>query len=200
MKFADQILYVDFDGVFHSDGVWVDKDGKITCDQGELFEYCQVLETALERYPDVKIVLSTTWVPVCSYSRARKRLTKGLQDRCIGATWHSDIKRNPDSKAIWDSLTRYGTIYKDVYRRQPKQFLAIDDDDFGWPEDEEHWLVKTDALVGLGDVTTIRNLLKKLEETFGNPGRTSLLPAISPVQLYDLADMIRHRQRKQAND
>ncbi|WP_342747779.1 HAD domain-containing protein, partial [Thiomonas delicata] len=46
-----------------------------------LFQHAALLETLLAPYPAVRIVLSTSWVRVFSYSRAAKRLTPALRAR-----------------------------------------------------------------------------------------------------------------------
>lgn len=75
-----KICYCDFDGVLHDDAVY--------CSRGEgihlrtpaktLFEWPFILEQLLAPYPDVKIVLSMSWVRVKRFSFAKAQLPAGL--------------------------------------------------------------------------------------------------------------------------
>ena len=62
------------------------------CGTGVLFEYAERLEGRLRHYPDVQIVLPTSWVRVKGFNHSRKRLPADLRERVIGATWHSGFE------------------------------------------------------------------------------------------------------------
>lgn len=72
---TQQVLYLDFDGVLHPAPVYrhhkrgiyfgVEHSGH------KLFENVSALVAALAPYPAVSVVLSTSWVHVLGYSRAR---------------------------------------------------------------------------------------------------------------------------------
>jgi hypothetical protein len=98
-----------------------------------LFEHAPLLIEALEPFPQVRIVLSTAWVPVLGYEVALSHLPHALRHRVIGATF--DVARC--SLADWSCVARGYQIVADVQRRKPIQWVAIDDDADGWPE--EHW-------------------------------------------------------------
>ncbi|SIT39477.1 conserved hypothetical protein [Paraburkholderia piptadeniae] len=61
------------------------------CPGHALFEHCALLEETLAPYPEVSIVLSTSWVRRYrgSIRRVSRRLTPALRARVIGSTYHS---------------------------------------------------------------------------------------------------------------
>ena len=168
------VLYLDFDGVLHSSAVYVSRKqgihfgdealehGKRTGHVHRLFEHAALLESLLEPYPQVKIVLSTTWAQ-SGYSQARKRLPQALQARCIGATFHRAM-----SKQLFRQASRGMQIYADVCRRKPDHWLAIDDDYFGWPAWAQDQLVRTDRDWGIAEQGVLERLRGKLREVFGD--------------------------------
>lgn len=156
-----RILYLDYDGVLHPDSVyWARGRGVYLKDapEHELFEHGEILESILATFPDVKIVLSTSWVPALSFSRAKKRLPSGLQARVIGATFHSQYMH----RSGFLMLGRGVQVCDDVLRRRPTAWAAIDDADEGWPDAHRHRLVLTDSKLGLGDEGKQQELIQIL--------------------------------------
>lgn len=162
-------IYLDYDGVLHPEDVRqrsnkppaVFVDG--VASGVPLFQHMQLLEDALAPYPDIRIVLSTSWVPTVGYGIAKAKLSAGLQSRVSGSTWHSHMQ-------LWDgpvqhvgALSRYQSIVADASRRQQGRWLAIDDDLVGWPEDQLHRVVApTDPILGLSQPGIIEQLMKAL--------------------------------------
>jgi hypothetical protein len=158
-----KICYVDFDGVLHVDSVYQSpKRGIYVGITGHtLFEWLPILDGLLAPYPEVKIVLSTSWVPARSFQFAKSKLTTSLQARVIGATFHNRYIRRDE----FDIMPRGVQVWNDVIRRQPESWFAIDDDDDGWPTRCRDCLVKTDGRRGLSDQAvqdSIRTILKSL--------------------------------------
>lgn len=153
---GELVLYLDYDGVLHHEnvlrhprrGIYLDAPPEFT-----LFQHAALLETLLEPYPAIRIVLSTSWVRVLGYSRSVKRLPPGLRERVIGATYHS--RMNADAFAM---LPRGVQVLDDVKRREPRDWLALDDDGVGWPKEHEHRLVLTDERLGLSGPGVARRL------------------------------------------
>lgn len=60
----EYVLYLDFDGVLHhEDCWWHPRKGPYLHQTGyQLFQHVGLLEETLAPYPQVKIVLSTSWV------------------------------------------------------------------------------------------------------------------------------------------
>ena len=144
---GELVLYLDYDGVLHHEDVrWHPRRGVyLNAPAGfTLFQHAPLLEALLEPYPDVRIVLSTSWVRALGYIRAVKRLPPGLQARVIGATYHSKMHER-----AFAMLPRGVQVLDDVERRAPKDWLALDDDGSGWPNEHEQRLVLTDERLGL---------------------------------------------------
>jgi HAD domain in Swiss Army Knife RNA repair proteins len=140
------VLYLDFDGVLHHENVWWHRrrGAYVNMPGCRLFEHSHLLERTLSSFPEVRIVLSTSWVRVRSYSLAVKRLSPGLQQRLIGATFHSRMNRND-----FEALPRGTQILNDVSRRRPLHWLALDDDAEGWASEYRHCLIHCDGALGI---------------------------------------------------
>lgn len=160
------ILYLDFDGVLHSYEVYLDHRNRIYLrGMGRLFEHTERLQQALDPYPQVKIVLSTSWVRIKGFSYACKRLPLTLRERVIGATWHSQMQQDENLRNWWvNQSTRYEQIMRDVAIRQPDKWLALDDDAGGWPALASRHLVACDPQLGLGNPTTRLTLEQRLHK------------------------------------
>ncbi len=143
------VVYLDFDGVLHDDDVvWSRKLGIHMRTPGRvLFEWMPVLEELLHPHPEVKVVLSTSWVRVKNFDFAKKQLSSELQSRVIGATFH----RRQMSKFEFDNQSRGAQILSDVRRRCPLTWFAIDNDDEAWPALCRQHLIKTDDRFGISD-------------------------------------------------
>lgn len=90
-----KVIYLDFDGVLHSDEVYQNHRGRVyLLGRGHLFEQVPVLVDALAPYPNVRIVLSTSWVRLKGYGWVLERLPGGLRSRVIGATWYSPFGKD----------------------------------------------------------------------------------------------------------
>lgn len=160
----DRVLYLDFDGVLHSDEVYQDHRGRVYLrGPGELFEHAHVLIDALADHPDVRIVLSTSWVRMKGYGWVLKHLPEDLRPRVIGATWHSMHAKDSEELQWWQQASRYRQILRDVQRRQPTRWFAIDDDLEGWPANELTHVLACSPLTGLGDPSAQAELTAKLE-------------------------------------
>jgi hypothetical protein len=143
------LVYLDFDGVLHPDDVyWSRKRGiHMRASGHSLFEWAYILEGLLTPHPGVRIVLATSWVRLKSFQYAKKQLNLSLQDKIIGATFH----RREMNKFVFENTSRGAQIYADVLRRQPTTWLAIDNDDVGWPSHCRGNLIKTDDHQGISD-------------------------------------------------
>lgn len=156
------VIYLDFDGVLHSDEVYWAPGRPIRCLEGRLFEHLPVLQGILAETPQVSIVLSTSWVQARGYSYAKKQLG-ALAQRVIGATFHS----SHHDRQQFLAASRGIQIWGDVCRRAPAGWVAVDDDGFGWPVWCREHLIETDGGRGLGDAATaahLRAALKRMIE------------------------------------
>lgn len=160
------VLYLDFDGVLHHENVWWPprRGAYIKTPGYTLFEHAPELEDVLTSFPDVHIVLSTSWVLVRGFSRAAKRLSPTLRERVIGATFHT--RMDPGS---FQALPRGIQILNDVARRQPRHWVALDDDVLGWPSEWLGHLVETDEVLGISAPGVLENLRISLQRICQQP-------------------------------
>lgn len=163
------ICYLDYDGVLHADAVYRHPRRGIYMDPAiaahhSLFEHAGLLADALDPYPAVRIVLSTSWVRVLGYSRARAFLPKRLDSRVIGATFHSAVHGRPHHlRRHFESMPRGEQVWADVTRRRPMEWFAIDDAVDDWPDRLRPNLVPCHSHIGLGDEATQRALAQMLQ-------------------------------------
>ena len=156
---ATPILYLDFDGILHPADVRVTRDEPLrprVYVSGEptdqpLFLYASLLELILAPYPDLKIILATSWVRAFGYEYALGQLSPTLQARVIGAV------RVP-------APTRFDSIDIDAEERGLTAWMALDDDICGWPDERRHQVVApTDPLLGLAQPGIAAELACRLE-------------------------------------
>ena len=149
---GDLILYLDFDGVLHHENcLWSPRRGPYisapdSSTKYEVFQHAALLEQLLDPYPQVRIVLSTSWVRSYGCHGAAKRLPVSLRERVIGATFHSNMNMYDFAE-----MPRGFQIWEDVQRRKPKDWIAIDDDDNNWPAWCLDNYIKTHAHDGISD-------------------------------------------------
>jgi hypothetical protein len=156
-----QVLYLDFDGVLHPEDVWQLPGGPpyVRSPLGHsVFEHADLLSRLLSPYPDVRIVLSTTWARRMSYGVACEHLPASLQKRCIGATWHSEM-----SLYDFERMERGEQVRADVKRRAPTEWLALDDDVEGWAGAFQTNLVSTHPVEGISEPMVLEQLRRALE-------------------------------------
>jgi HAD domain in Swiss Army Knife RNA repair proteins len=159
---GERLLYLDFDGVLHHENVlWHPRIGAYMSapDGYVLFQHAELLERMLAPYPEVQIVLSTSWVRRYGCARSAKQLRPSLRRRVIGATFHS--KMNQHEFAL---KPRGMQVWEDVLTRRPRDWLALDDDWFDWPKCCSDKYVKTNLSEGLSDTAVQEIFATKLQE------------------------------------
>jgi hypothetical protein len=165
------ILYLDFDGVLHHENCfWHPRRGAYLCapPRYQLFQHAELLAQLLEPYPDVKIVLSTSWIRRYGVSKSAKRLPGSLQARVIGGTFHSRYMRDDE----FQILPRGQQVFEDVQRRRPRAWLALDDNGEGWPAEHAHRHIQTHIYEGLSDPDVLEAFQNKLVAQFSYPRST----------------------------
>lgn len=166
------ILYLDFDGVLHHESVyWHPRRGpfldtKLTGAGSRqssfvLFQHAPLLAKIIEPYPDLKIVLSTSWVRTYSCSKVAKFLLPALRERVIGATFHSRMNEHEFLQA-----PRRMQVWGDVVRRKPRAWLALDDDYLHWPKWDLDNYVQTDVVHGISEPKVLAEIETKLAKMF----------------------------------
>jgi hypothetical protein len=158
---ARHVLYLDFDGVLHDEevyshpelGIYLRTSGR------RLFEWEPILVELLAPHPHVRIVLSTSWVPMRSFNYARSHLTAALKERVIGATFHQKYMQREEFMLLPRGLQ----IVHDASRRRPEQWFAIDDDDAQWPKNARSNLILTNGSLGIGERIVQDMIAQQLE-------------------------------------
>ncbi|MBK1683114.1 HAD domain-containing protein [Rhodoferax fermentans] len=156
------ILFLDFDGVLHHENVRISNGSGpflVAPERYQLFQHAELLAQLLAPYPQVQIVLSTSWAVHYGVAKAAKRLPPELQARVIGGTFHSRYMRKDDFQA----LPRGKQVIADAHRRQPRDWLALDDAEDGWSGPyERHW-VQTHQYEGVSAPEVLAIFKQKLE-------------------------------------
>lgn len=169
-KFKMKICYLDYDAVLHDGNVLRNRTRGMTIKTPgrTFFEWMPILDALLAPYPDLKIVLSTTWVRELGFNEAKHELSPSLQDRVIGATFlHPKIR-----KTDFDTLSRGMQIWGDVERRKPAHWFALDDDAFDWPVKCMAHLIQTSTQLGLSDPAVQERVRQRLAEFYGSASAT----------------------------
>ncbi|NHZ43639.1 HAD domain-containing protein [Massilia aquatica] len=153
------LCYLDYDGVTHFDSVYVNPNRGIhmAVPGPKLFEWAPILELLLQPFPEVKIVLSTSWVRLKNLEFAKAQLPPKLQAKVIGATFDNRVTQKLD----FDLMPRGLQVWRDVERRKPANWFAIDNDERGWPSWCRDRLIKTEDHLGLSD-NSVQEAIRKL--------------------------------------
>lgn len=155
---AKAVLYVDLDGVLHHEGVLFDprrgvRMSEVLAPGHKLFEWAHILEDALGPFPDVALVLSSSWCARVGYTATLMRLSSALRTRFIGGTYHHKVHgADPWTKSEFANLSRGEQVCADVERRRPHVWAALDDDSENWPKDALANLIACDGRRGLSDL------------------------------------------------
>lgn len=160
------ILFLDFDGVLHPDAAFLVNGRPTLKAEGALMMWAPLLEDALAGFPEVQIVLSTSWARELSYSRARGWLPQALRARVTGSTWHSAMSFKRDGfrslATWWDEATRYQQIKRYATGARLAHWVAIDDQPEGWGAGDLDKLVHTHGDTGLSDPAVLALLIQRL--------------------------------------
>lgn len=166
---GELVLYLDYDGVLHHENVRVShKYGPYiqAPERYVLFQHAELLAEMLAPYPDVEIVLSTSWAVNYGVTESAKRLPGALQERVIGATFHSRHMRRDEFR----DMHRGQQVIADVVRRQPRDWIALDDDGEGWGTHAHHHVL-THMYEGLSDPEVLAMFKQKLQAMCKPPKR-----------------------------
>ncbi|MCT9811357.1 HAD domain-containing protein [Acidovorax sp. Be4] len=155
LRHTDVALYIDFDGVLHHQAaMWHHKRGiymnPLEAPGRSLFEWAHILEHMLEEFPNVQLVLSSTWCVKPGYSQSLQWLPATLRARFVGGTFHRRHHgADPWILEAFRATPRWRQILADVERRLPRAWLALDDDVADWPEQLRQNLIACNGTTGL---------------------------------------------------
>jgi hypothetical protein len=146
----EPVLYLDFDGVLHP---YPTDSRSLEIPEDTMFEFVPLLEAQLEPYPQVKIVLSTTWAKNKTGPSPLLFLSPALQQRVVGATWDQEAgSYHVPAERREQRLSRYEQIEADVVWRKPSAWFALDDDFNEWPADQYHHLGGCSMHIGFSEL------------------------------------------------
>ncbi|RJG02639.1 HAD domain-containing protein [Noviherbaspirillum sedimenti] len=139
------ILFLDFDGVLHPEFY---KQGE------ELFCRRDKLETILRDYPQVEIVISSTWRQTRSLSELQALFSPDIGPRIIGVT--PDWRDLPELCDVIGNYPRHVEV--EGWLRQANRvwesWVALDDRGY-WFRPFLKNLVMCDAATGINDVVEV---------------------------------------------
>lgn len=156
-KSAEVILYIDLDGVLQHEAVlFHPKKGVYmspsVADERTLFEWVPILVEILSPFPDVRLVLSSSWCVRPGYRKTLLRLPAELRWRFIGGTFHRKIHgADPWMKQAFLRTPRGVQVLADANRRRPIHWMALDDDVEDWPVQALAHLIACDGRLGISD-------------------------------------------------
>lgn len=154
------VCYMDFDGCIHHCNVrWSEDRGPFleAPERYRLFQHVQLLEELLAPYPEVRLVLSTSWAQKLGLKEAVRYLPESLRARVVGVT--CEFAEPGDYFA---RLSRGEQVLLDVERRRPSAWVALDDDVVGWPKWAERHVVFTDPYDGTSPANVRTEIEKQL--------------------------------------
>lgn len=173
---ADVALYLDLDGVVHHEKVlWHPRKGiymsPYEAAGHSLFEWIPILESVLEPYPTVALVLSSTWCIRPGYSATLKRLPASLRARFIGGTYHKRVHGvDPWNLSMFRNTPRGVQVQQDAQRRKPRHWIALDDDLEGRPDSCRQNLIACEGSTGLSHPKVQQELGRRLSSCFATLG------------------------------
>ena len=159
------ILFVDYDGTLHPSWTFHDGAPRVTAKPytGPWLVEAPTLEGILRPYlPRLEIVISSLWARTKGLETARGMLPPTLADRVIGSIWST-----AESGRELERRTRYDAIRAWLDQQRPKHmtWLALDDDDRGWPMQERNRLVHAKDTLASSEVQ--QELAEKLAACCG---------------------------------
>lgn len=174
------LLFLDFDGVLHSDQVFLEpcNPDEVSVDDRRfvtkhnrlvtgknLFEHCDRLVAALEPFPNVQIVISSTWREHFDLDALKAFLPSALAERVVGVTPGVFSRDGANHR-----LREIGAFSSKNQEYANTPWIALDDD-IVWPEQlGEEWALKhlllLDSKKGftVADAVTLRQRLQNLAE------------------------------------
>ncbi|MCR6687075.1 HAD domain-containing protein [Pseudoxanthomonas sp.] len=187
------VIFLDFDGVLHPlwepapfDDWQLERTFGPRPWPGPFFIHAPVLVELLGPYLDqIEIVISSTWGRKRDLDNLRGLLLPKLAARVTDAVHHhlpplEDFRRGHDLTSRWAEIAWYR---RKVRPHLGGRWLAIDDDELGWPEGERHHLAHCIDSQGLGAPAAQAALREALAHWCGPTS-----PSPPPVQVGVQAD------------
>ena len=118
-------LFVDYDGTLHVGNALLDtRTGDVILDSGrQLLEFAPLLADMLEPYPEVEIVLTTSWLHTLPLEQVVSYLPQALARRVVDTT----LGIKPRLSYVLNGSERTYIITSYVYGKSLQNWMAIDD-------------------------------------------------------------------------
>lgn len=179
---GSQLVYLGISGVLHpSESRYRLLRGASPWTNGHSrFESVAALVSAIEDWPEIRIVLTSTLPWRYGLPETLKQLGPLLSERVVGCTYFDLTSQAgiavPDTRTGLDRplpcshedywrMNKSEIVMRHVAWARPAAWVAIDDEDILWPEEVRcNLLVLTDGCAGLqtpGAVERLRTLLKE---------------------------------------
>lgn len=178
------IIFLDFDGVLHNTDVFVrsiessiaanlqEHERKFLTNKGKLvdgeslFEHAERLALVLESFPDIRIVITSTWRLHFTLDSLKEFLPKPLADRVIGVTPQLFTISGNGVTLRSREISRYLQINCPA----DQQWIALDDTDylfFGYGDNPHLFLIDGKRGFTDTDAVVLEQWLRNLPEVLG---------------------------------
>ena len=174
-------IYLGISGVLHPSwsfyrsvhGREADEDGH------RKYQSVETLDEVLKGWPSARIMLTSTQPWSKGLQPVLDRLGP-LANRVNGFTFEdlttkvpADRLGRPISEMDYWRLHKSQIVRRHVEWLKPERWIALDDENIKWAEDEAEHLVVTRGTLGLADPKAVDRLYSTLEHNFGSPLRAA---------------------------
>jgi hypothetical protein len=136
-------MFLDFDGVLHPEGEAHIQDG------GADFCFLPRLEALLREFPEVKIVISSSWREQVRYETLVKPFSSDIRARILGATPHSGFGLPPPYRKREGEILAWLQLHDAI----DEAWVALDDAYWQFDRCKEH-LVRCGSFTGFDDLVS----------------------------------------------
>ena len=161
---APVILFLDFDGTLHP--LWTSKAGPgtslVRAYEGPwLTEAATLAELLAPHTTNLEVVISSLWARRLTLEELRALLPSDLRGLVRDAIWTPNDKSQPP-------VGKFAPIQAWLQRSGCQQeWIALDDDNRNWPEEQSHKLVWAKGTLASIDVQ--RHLTRRLDQVLQAP-------------------------------
>ncbi|OAJ55978.1 hypothetical protein A6V36_30435 [Paraburkholderia ginsengiterrae] len=140
-------LYLSYGGVLNIGHGLMDDSGVVTLDSGRmLFEFAPYLVEVLAPWPQVQIIVTTSWLQSLGAGKTIALLPDQLRHRLVATTLHTP----PRLSEISNGSAKAMTVIRHAVKHGLTTWLALDDEAWGVPSDFEQHFLHTDPETALG--------------------------------------------------
>jgi hypothetical protein len=141
------MLFLNFGGVLNVGHGLVDENSNVTLDSGRgLFEFAPYLADALAPWPQIQIIVTTSWLQTLGAEKTIALLPGPLRRRVAGTT----LGTPPRLSEIRNGSAKAMTIVRHAVKHGMTKWLALDDEAWGVPSGFEQHFLHTDSDTALG--------------------------------------------------